>query len=135
MAEGLLRAALNPSIRVASAGLQALVDAPPDPEAERLMREQGHDISAHRGRQVTAAMTHEADIILVMDAHQKEWCTQLSPSSRGRIFLLGHWLSRPSQDIKDPYGQSPAVFRQVYEDIQQSVSAWVPHLLTEQRSA
>lgn len=99
------------------------------------MKEHGHDISAHRGRQFTAEMAQGADIILVMDAHQKEWCTQISPSSRGRIFLLGHWLSQPLQDIADPYLQGPEVFRQVYEDIQQSVSAWVPHLLTEQRSA
>jgi protein-tyrosine phosphatase len=76
-----------------------------------------------------------ADLILVMDAHQKEWCTQLAPSSRGRIFLLGHWLSTPPQEIPDPFGQSPAVFRQVYENIHQSVSAWVPHLSSEQRSA
>lgn len=135
IAEGLLRDAMGPSIRVTSAGLSALVDAPPDPEAERLMREQGHDISAHRGRQFTPDMAHEADVILVMDANQKEWCTHLAPSARGRIFLLGHWLSTPPRDIVDPFCQSPVVFRQVYEDIHQSVAAWVPHLLSEQRSA
>ena len=134
IAEGLLRATVGTSIQVTSAGLKALVGVPPDPEAERLMRAHGHDISAHRGRQFTAGLALGADLILVMDGPQKEWCTQLSPSSRGRIFLLGHWLT-PSRDIADPYGQDPAVFRQVYEDIQQSVSAWIPHLFTGQRSA
>lgn len=135
IAEGLFRAALEPAIQVASAGLKALVDAPAHPEAVRLMAGDGHDISAHRGRQLTADMAREADVILVMDADQKEWCTQQCPSARGRIFLLGHWLSRPSQAIEDPYGQEPAVFRQVYDDIQESVSAWIPHLLSKQRSA
>jgi len=134
IAEALLRAALAPAVRVESAGLKALVDAPPDMEAERLMREFGHDISRHRGRQVTPAMAHGADLILVMDARQKEWCTALVPSARGRIFLLGHWLSTP-RDIADPYQLGPAAFRRAYEDIHQSVLAWVPHLLSGQRSA
>jgi protein-tyrosine phosphatase len=135
MAEVLLRTSLAPSVLVESAGLKALVGAPPDPEAERLMGEFGHDISMHRGRQVTPAMAHKADLILVMDARQKEWCTDLAPSARGRIFLLGHWLSTPPRDIADPYGQGPAAFRRAYEDIHQSVLAWVPHLLSGQRSA
>jgi len=65
MAEGLLHATLDGSVRVLSAGLDALVDAPPDPEAVRLLREQGIDIASHRGRQVTPEMACEADLILV----------------------------------------------------------------------
>ncbi len=135
MAEGLLKAALGPAVRVTSAGLNALVDMPPDPEASAVMRAGGHDISAHRGRQFTPDMAREADIILVMDAQQKEWCTQLAPSARGRIFLLGHWLSTPALDIVDPFCRGPEAFRQAYEDIHQAVSAWAPHLLSEQRLA
>jgi protein-tyrosine phosphatase len=135
MAEALLRAAVGPAVRVESAGLKALVDCPPDPEAERLMKEAGCDISGHRGRQFTVEMAHRADLILVMDALQKEWCTDLAPGTRGRIFLLGHWLSTPPRDILDPFGQDPSVFRRVFEDIHQSVAAWVPHLLSERRSA
>lgn len=135
IAEGLLRAALGPSIQVASAGLRALVGMPPEPGVERLMREHGFDISGHRGRQLTPGMACEADLILVMDGTQKEWCTQLAPSARGRIFLLGHWLSAPPPDIQDPLSGGPQVLRQVYDDIQRAVAAWVPHLLSEQRLA
>lgn len=135
IAEGLLRDALGPTIQVSSAGLQALVDAPPDPEATRIMMASGHDISLHRGRQLTPEMALCADLILVMDSQQKEWCTRFAPSSRGRIFLLGHWLSTPPQEIPDPFQQGPAAFHQVHETISQSVAAWVPHLLSEQRSA
>ncbi|GLH74825.1 low molecular weight phosphotyrosine protein phosphatase [Geothrix limicola] len=135
IAEGLFRAALAPTIQVSSAGLKALVDCPPAPEAARIMKEHGHDISAHRGRQVTAEMALEADLILVMDASQKEWCTQIAPAVRGRIFLLGQWLSTPPRDIEDPFGQGPEAFRRAYEDIRRSVSAWLPHFHSKQRSA
>lgn len=128
MAEGLLHATLDGSVRVRSAGLDALVDAPPDPEAVRLLREQGIDIAAHRGRQVTPEMACEADLILVMDAAQKEWCTQLAPSSRGRIFLLGHWLAEPPLEIEDPYHQGPETFQRVLKDIHRAITAWMPHL-------
>ena len=135
IAEGLLRAALDPSVLITSAGLKALVDAPPDPEAERVMKEQGHDISAHRGCQFIPEKAHLADLILVMDAGQKEWCTQLAPSARGRIFLLGHWLGTPPLEIADPFGQGQAAFQQAFEAIHRAVLAWLPHLVFEQRSA
>ena len=97
------------------------------------MRARGIDISAHRGCQVTPEMTHEADLVLVMDSEQKEWCTQLAPSARGRIFLLGHWLSVPPLEIADPFCQGPDAFQQVFDDIHQSISAWVLHLVSERR--
>ncbi len=135
IAEGLLRAELGPSVQVGSAGLRALVGEPADPEALGLMKARGIDISSHRGRQVTPELACGADLILVMDSRQKEWCTQLVPSARGRIFLLGHWLSVPPRDIADPFGQGPAGFRQAFEDIQDSVAAWASRLLPEQRPA
>lgn len=135
IAEAFLRAALGPGYLVESAGLKALEDVPPDPEVVRQMRERGHDLSRHRGRQFTAKMALEADIILVMDGEQKEWCSHLVPSARGRIFLLGHWLSTPPGEIEDPFRQDSIVFRRVIEDIHRSVATWVPHLLPVQRLA
>jgi protein-tyrosine phosphatase len=135
IAEGLLRAALGPAVKVSSAGLSALVGLPPDPEAQHLMRAHGLDISKHRGRQVTPDMAHDAELILVMDAHQKEWCARLAPSARGRIFLLGHWVSRPPLAIQDPYNLGTDAFKQAFEDIRLSVSAWLPHILSKQRLA
>jgi protein-tyrosine phosphatase len=97
--------------------------------------ELGIDISSHRGRQLTPQMACDANLILVMDSEQKEWCTYLVPSARGRIFLLGHWLSEPPVEIADPYGQSPDAFQRAFMDIQRSVLTWVSHLTPERRLA
>jgi protein-tyrosine phosphatase len=132
MAEGFLRLALGSSVKVSSAGLDALIGAPPDPEAAKMMREHGCDISGHRGRQFTPDLAYEADLILVMDAEQKEWCTRIAPSTRGRIFLLGHWVSSPPRGIADPSGRGCEAFRRTLEDIQTAVSTWIPHLLSPQ---
>ena len=128
MAEALLRSLLPPGILVESAGLQALEGKSADPEAQRLMAAQGLDISAHRGRQLTEEMALKADLVLVMDLPQKDWCGQMMPSAVGRIFLLGHWRSAPQREIADPYGMGPAAFLAAFESIRESVADWLPRL-------
>ena len=135
MAEGLLKSLLPPPFQVASAGLNALVGLPADPEAQRLMAGAGLDISGHLGRQLTCEMATEADLILVMDELQKGWCGLMCPSALGRIFLLGHWRPAGSREIQDPFRRGPEIFRAVFEHIRQSVSDWPPRLAPQQRSA
>jgi protein-tyrosine phosphatase len=128
IAEALLRAALGERIQVRSAGLRALVDHPAHDEAERLMAEQGLDLTGHRGRQVTAEMALEADLILVMDLAQKEACERLAPSCRGRVYLLGHWLPSGEQQIADPIGGPRQAHAQACEHIRQALQPWLARL-------
>ncbi|HXC17890.1 MAG TPA: low molecular weight protein-tyrosine-phosphatase [Holophagaceae bacterium] len=128
MAEALLRSLLPPGFQVESAGLEALEGRPADVEAQRLMAAQGLDISSHRGRQLTEEMALKADLILVMDRPQKEWCERVMPSALGRIFLLGHWLPAPRREISDPYGMGTAAFNVAFEGIRESVADWLPRL-------
>ncbi len=98
------------------------------------MAHQGFDLSRHRGRQLTPAMALSADLILVMEHTHKEWCERVVPSTRGRIFLLGHWLATPLE-IADPFHRGPEAFKQAFDSITHSVAAWLPRLLSQQRSA
>lgn len=133
--EALLRRAMGDGMLVGSAGLMALHGAPAAPEALTLMSEMGLDISRHRGRQLTAAMALEADLILVMDERQKADCERMVPSTRGRVYLLGHWQSAASREIADPFQKGPAAFRRALEQISRSVADWPSHLVHKQRSA
>jgi protein-tyrosine phosphatase len=134
IAEGLLKAELGSEIRVESAGLGAQEGHAPHPEAIRLMAERGIDISAFRSRQVTPAMALAADLVLVMDRTQKEWCETLVPSARGRVFLLGCWLPPGQQEIEDPYRQPSEAFPIAFQVMLQSVAAWRNHLNTTPRT-
>jgi len=135
IAEALLGSALGPEFRVSSAGLTALAGLPADIEAIRLMGERGFDLSRHRGRQITPAMALSSDLILVMEHTQKEWCERVVPSTRGRIFLLGHWVATPPLEIADPFRRGPDAFRQAFDSITHSVAAWLQRLHSKQRSA
>ena len=128
IAEGLLRAELGPGIRIESAGLAAMEGSPPHPEAIRLMAEHGIDISGCRSRTVTPPLALEADLILVMDEAQKNWCGALVPSARGRIQLLGCWMPPGGREVADPFGREPEAFLAAFDQIRQSAMAWRSHL-------
>ena len=67
---------------VSSAGLGAL------------MAERGLDISAHRARQVDAAMVQKAELVLGMDASHLREFARIFPFGRGKMHLLGRWGRR-----------------------------------------
>jgi protein-tyrosine phosphatase len=92
------------------------------------MAERGIDLNGFRSRQVTADMALAADLILVMDGEQKKWCETLVPSARGRVQLLGRWLSSDQREIADPFRKSPEAFLHAFNLIQQSVTGWRHHL-------
>lgn len=133
--EALFRVALPPEVKVESAGFNALEGFQAHPVVMRILADHGIDVSGHRGRKLTQPMALSADLILVMDEQQKELCSRLVPGARGRIFLLGHWLSSPPPSISDPLNQGDGAFRSAFEIIQRSVASWLPHVTINQRLA
>ena len=131
LAEAMLRKALGPGIQVTSAGLNALIGQPAHRETKALMAKEGiHlvDITAHHGRQVTPDMALGADLILVMDQAQKLECERLAPSTRGRVFLLGHWLPPHQQEILDPIRGGTEAHCQARDHIQRAIQPWISRL-------
>lgn len=134
IAEGLLKAGLEPRIRVASAGLGAQDGYAPHSEAIRLMAERGIDITRYRSQQLTPAIALAADLILVMERTQKEWCEAMVPSTRGRVFLLGCWLPPGQQEIPDPLHKPREAFARAFENILRSVTVWNDQLSAPRRT-
>lgn len=108
-------------LRVASAGIGALVGEPADPTARELLAERGVDIAAHRARQLTAEMLREHELILVMEDWQRRKVETDFPMARGRVMLLGHWQGA---EVPDPYRQPRAAFEQALEQIEQGLEDW-----------
>ena len=120
MAEALAHARLDhyPGARVASAGLGALVGRPADPMAQELMAARGLDISAHRARQLTAAMMTQFDLILVMEAEHVSHAEALNPAMRGRIHRIGKF---GDFDVPDPYRRGRLAFVEALELIERAL--------------
>lgn len=113
-------------ITVESAGLGALVGNPIDPLAEAVLGEHGLSATTHVARQLTTGMVESADLVLVMEAPQRDAIAGLSAPAAARTYLLGKWHGEV--DIPDPYRQRLAVFRDVYWMIDKAVNSWSMHL-------
>lgn len=128
LAEALMRSVLAPEVQVRSAGLDALLGHPAHRESLRLGADLGLDLSSHRGHQLTLELALSADLILVMDRAQQEACQQLAPATRGRIFLLGHWLGPAEQEIVDPIRGGGAIHEHTCKHIRRAIAAWLSRL-------
>lgn len=118
MAEGLLRARLGPARRVASAGLQAVVGRPADPEAVALLRERGIDISSHVARQLTPELLAEFDLVLVMEDAQRVELERLARSARGRVHRIGKF---GGFEVEDPHRRGRPAFERALALIERGV--------------
>lgn len=126
-AEFLLRERLqHADVQVASAGLSAMVGYSMEATAAQVMREHGVDGSSHRARQLTPAILHESDLVLVMEKSHVAAVGRMAPEASGKVFLLGKW--QDDTRIPDPYGQQRPAFDHVYQLIERGVAGWLPHL-------
>lgn len=124
MAEGMLKRAL-PDRVVRSAGLGALIGKPADPLSVQLMAEQGIDITEHRAQQISAGLVAQAELILVMDAEQKQYVETQYMGARGKVFRL---CEATKVDIPDPYHEGIESFREAYTLIDEGVRFWVEQI-------
>ena len=131
MAEGWLKHysdqhALGLDVR--SAGLTAVVGGLADPYAIDVMQAKGIDIRQHCPRQLTSAMLHENDLILVMDSRQQQEIGYISPSVYGKVHRIGRWSGF---DIPDPYRKPFSAFEESFHLIEQGLQDWQKKLWTE----
>lgn len=133
LAEARFRQLAPPSVQVSSAGVQAMVGWPADPQSVHQAQLHGLDVDAHRARQLTAGICSEHDLILVMeDSHVDAVCA-ICPSARGKVMLLGRWSN--NTPIPDPYRKDDSHFAAVWQQIDAFSVQWAKKLQwpTEQR--
>ena len=112
----------------ASAGLAARVDEPMEARMARELAAHGGDPAGFAARQLGAADVREADLVLVMEARQREQVLRDHPAVVRRTFTLGQLAdlarslprlrggalieeagqqrqaAREDDDVQDPYG-------------------------------
>jgi len=129
MAEALLQDRIRnsgvPHIKIASAGIAAVVGHPASDTAQVLMQERAIDVSGHRATQLIPDMLLQADLVLVMEKAQQRAVEKMQPAATGRVFRLGHW---DGVDIPDPFRQETRVYREVLGMIDQGIEAWMERI-------
>ncbi|ASL86958.1 MULTISPECIES: protein tyrosine phosphatase [Serratia] len=115
-----------PHKKISSAGLGALVGKPADGRATDVANQHGLSLDGHQGKQLTASMCREYDLILVMEKDHIDAVCRLAPEVRGKTMLFGHWIGK--REIADPYRQSREAFEFVYRLLEESAHKWTQAL-------
>ena len=108
-AEYLMRAALNDSFLVSSAGVGAyrIVGHRIDPKMTPLLAAHNIDASSHAARQLDCHLIAQADLILAMEEDHRSWIAEEDPHATKRSFTLREF-ARLVQAISDPKPKSVA---------------------------
>lgn len=132
-AEFLLKQKL-PHKHIASAGLQACISSDGtgwdmDATAKQVAEQNGLISPKHQAQQLNQQLVSQYDLILVMEAQQRNIIAKRYPEAHAKTMLLGQWLTGTnSKDIPDPYKKSEEVYQHVYQLIDAAVQAWCSKL-------
>ena len=118
---------LLPTMQVDSAGTAALIDHNADNSAIKIAKKHGISLEGHKGKQFTAKLARNYDLILAMEKIHINQIEKIAPEARGKTMLFGHWLE--NRDIPDPYRKSDEAFASVFVLIQRSSQLWEEKLI------
>jgi protein-tyrosine-phosphatase len=135
MAEGILKAKLSADVlewtMVRSAGTLGLSGAPATREAIQVSRENGVDISAHRSTALDGGLVDEADLILAMEPHHRDFVLGVAPGAASKTHLLSEFPPGGVADgggrgVPDPIGGSLEVYRECFAEIRRHLERCLP---------
>lgn len=107
-------------IQVSSCGIAAMEGEPASMLAQKIMKENGIDISSHRSKRLSEDLL-DADLILTMTKAHKDFLLNKYPNIKGRVFVLGEFSQDAGDhnvDIEDPFGRDETVYRKVFNELQ-----------------
>ena len=102
---------------VGSAGTWAQPGLHPEAMALKDARVRGLDIKSHRSRQVNAALLSQSNLVLVMEAGQKEALQVEFPKERDKIYLLSEVADSIPYDIPDPFGPDSGTHQEIANEL------------------
>ena len=106
---------MSDSWEIASAGTWAETGQPALSHIAEAAQRLGIDLSPHRSRRVSEALLSGYDLILVMQASQREALLSEFPSLEERVYLLSHVVERRCYDIPDVPGSAHGVLEVIAE--------------------
>lgn len=114
-------------VAISSAGTNALVGAPAQPNAVNAMAPTSDSLNAFRGAQLTAAMIADATLAVGMTRAHVRQMQQLAPVAAGKIRALMSFAGSDG-DVFDPFGGSLAEYRSCLEHMKPALLALVDAL-------
>lgn len=122
------RVQLADRVSVDSAGTYAVVGGGASAGSVQAMTDRGLDITEHRGKQLTAELVQQADLILVMEEAHRRTIFVTWPRALPKTFLLGE-MAGEHADVADPYGMAQPEYDKAAGIIESYVRRGLPEIL------
>jgi protein-tyrosine phosphatase len=103
--------------QVSSAGTWAERGLPPLPSAVLAAKELGLDLERHRSRSVTHELLSSSDLVIVMQASQREALHLEFPQATGKTVLLSELVEDLPYDIPDPFDSMDENHQRIAQEI------------------
>lgn len=124
MAKGIFQKMLEEQgkkdIELRSAGTAAPEGMKPPQEVEQVMKEERVDISGHQATSLNRDLINEANLILVMEKHQRHRILEICPEAGQKMFLLKEFSPDQQEkflDIPDPIGKPLETYQEIFREI------------------
>lgn len=117
--------ALLADVRFESAGFHGTEHRSTPQHVVRAAGALGSDMTGHRSRRLNEALLDAADVIFVMDIDNYERLLREFPRHCRRVMALGLFGSSDAANIVDPYTASEGEARQILQQLDEAVGAFV----------
>jgi protein-tyrosine-phosphatase len=109
-------AGLSEKVHIDSAGTSTFAGIGAAPNTVSVLKEEGIDVSGHRGKNINKDILKRADIIFVMERAHMNFIISMMPEVKDKVMLL-----REGQDIPDPIGRPFEDYKNVMAMIKEEV--------------
>jgi protein-tyrosine-phosphatase len=133
MAEHLFNRRSDPDTHHAdSAGLAAWTGEPISDHARDVLRDTyGIDAGGHRARRLHENHVEQADLVLTMNARQRDHLRHLLPECAGKIQTIGEAAGEPYVEVGDPFGQDLDAYQITARQLEHLIQRILPTLTRE----
>lgn len=98
-------------VQVLSAGMSAGEELPASREAVEVMKTYGIDLSKHRSRLLQEDQVREANLVLTMTTYDCQTLRKRFSRRAHVIFPLKAFVNGTDEDVLDPFGGGPGMYR------------------------
>lgn len=121
MAKGLMEkfvkdSGLSEKVIIDSAGTSTFAGIGAAPNTVSIMKDEGIDVSGHRGKNMNRDLIKKSDLVFVMERMHRDAILNIMPEAGEKVKLL-----KDSDDIPDPIGRPLEEYKKVFNIIKEEV--------------
>lgn len=119
-------------LKATSAGISAFEGSPPSPNAIKVLKDCGLDISKHKSQELTQEIVDKSIAIFCMTEVHREFVLEEFDVDEDKVHLMREFLpSIINKDISDPFGRNLDAYKTCRDNIVEAIPSVINFLKTK----